>query len=33
MHVGSCMRNCDYRAAGFYKAGEEKQHFYGSPGV
>jgi hypothetical protein len=33
MRMSKWMRNRDYRAASFYKADEEKQHFYGSPGV
>ena len=32
MRMGNCVRDRDYRAASFYKADEEKQHFYGSPG-
>ena len=32
MRMGNCMRNRDDRAASFYKADEEKQHYYGSPG-
>ncbi len=32
MRMDNCMRNRDYRAASFYRADEEKQHFYGSPG-
>ncbi len=32
MRMGSCMRNRDNRAASIYKADEEKQHNYGSPG-
>jgi hypothetical protein len=32
MRMGSCMRNRDDRAASIYKADEEKQHDYGSPG-
>lgn len=32
MRMGNCTRNRDYRAASFYQADEEKQHYYGSPG-
>ncbi len=32
MRMDNCMRNRDDRAAFFYKADEEKRHFYGSPG-
>jgi hypothetical protein len=33
MRMSNSMRNRDYRAASYNKADEEKQHFYGSPGV
>jgi hypothetical protein len=33
MRVSDPMRSRDGRAASYGKASEEKQHFYGSPGV
>ncbi|HEX8531469.1 MAG TPA: hypothetical protein VF646_15665 [Cytophagales bacterium] len=33
IRTSSRMRNRDWQTASFGKANEEKQHFYGSPGV